>query len=132
MNDNMRVQITADKKKKGFFRVTPHGAIDTESHDDFREHLRPVLKKSTTVILLDLKDVDYISSAGIGVLFSVKNFLKENGGDLLFCHLKPQIQKLFDVMKVLPRKTIFKSLEEADRYLYELMNEEIEKQSGRK
>ncbi len=128
----MRVEIKKDKDRKGFFRVIPHGAIDTESHDEFRKGIEPILVKSTRGVLLDLKDVDYVSSAGIGVFFAVRKTLKSFGANLLFCNLKPQIQKLLDIMKFLPKKTIFKSLEEADRYLYTRIKKELSKSPRRK
>ena len=124
----MRVDIKPNLKKKGFFTVVPCGSIDSESHNNFRESVEPLLVKSTRGILVDLKDVDYISSAGFGVLFSMQHFLKENKSELLFCHLKPHIQKLFDVMKTLPSENVFKSLEEADEYLLNIVEDEIKKQ----
>ena len=125
----MHIDIKPDRNKKGFFTVTPGESIDTDSHDDFRRHLLPILIKSTKGILIDLKKVDYISSAGLGVLFSINRLMKENKGSLLFCHLKPQIERLFDVVKVLPKENQFKSIEEADRFFYAVMNKEIEKQA---
>ena len=125
----MRVDVSANKHRKGYFRVTPHGSIDTDTHDIFRQLVTPILTQSTKGVVIDLKDVDYISSAGVGVIFSIRAFLKETGAHLVFCNLKPQIHKLFDVMKVLPKNRIFRSIEEADAYLYAIMDEEIRKQS---
>ena len=124
----MRVEIKPNKNKKGFFTVIPHGAIDSDSHDNFRQSLDKLLVKSTKGILIDLKKVDYISSAGFGVLFSIQKFLQKQKAELLFCNLKPQIQKLFDVMKVLSSQNIFNSIEEADAYLLDVVKEEIRKQ----
>mgnify|MGYP001559664632 FL=1 len=124
----MRVEIKPNKKKTGFFTVIPYGPIDSDSHDNFRQSLEKLLVKTTHGILVDLKNVDYISSAGFGVLFTIQKFLKKQAAELLFCNLKPQIQKLFDVMKVLPSQNIFNSIEEADAYLLNIVKEEIKKQ----
>ena len=127
----MRVDIQPLPDKPGFFRVTPHGAIDSESHDGFRQQIDPLLKPSTKGIVLDLRDVDYISSSGLGVLFLMKKTMAENKGWLLFCEMKPQIEKLFEVVKALPKDTIFSNFQEADKYFYEIMNREIKRlQSG--
>ena len=125
----MRVDIRPNRKK-GFYTVVPHGSIDTESHDYFRSVVGPLLNKSTKGICVDLKKTDYISSAGLGVLFLIKKFMKENGGDLLFCNPKPQIRKLFETVKVLPKESIFKSLEEADFFFYSIMDQEIERRKN--
>ena len=128
----MHVEISQNKNKKGTFRITPHGSIDTDTHDIFRKLVKPVLTQSTKGVVIDLKDVDYISSAGVGVIFAIRTFVKETGAHLVFCNLKPQIHKLFDVMKVLPKNRIFRSIEEADAYLYAIMDEEIRKQADKK
>jgi anti-anti-sigma factor len=128
----MRVDVTAHKDKPGYFTVTPHGAIESESHAEFRTKITPLLVKTTKGIIVDMENVDYISSAGLGVLFSMKKFLMEGNNDLFFCHLKPQIQRLFDIVKALPRETIFTSLEEADEYFYREMNEVIDEAKKKK
>ena len=124
----MRVEVRPVSEQPGYVSVMPHGPIDTESHDDFRRVVEPVLAdKQLKHLLIDLKDVEYISSAGLGVLFSVKKNLDRQGGELIFCHAQPQILKLFETVKFLPKESVFKSLDEADRYFYGIMNMEIEK-----
>ena len=121
----MHVEIKPNRKKKGYFTVVPHGPIDSDSHQGFREAVEHLLVKTTQGILIDLKSVDYISSAGFGVLFAMQNTLRKNKGELLFCNLKPQIKKLFDVMKALPSENIFSSIEETDSYLMNIVKDEI-------
>ena len=126
----MRVDIEPLPDKPGFFKVTPHGPIDSDTHDGFRERVEPLLTKAIKGIVLDLRNVDYISSSGLGVLFLIKKKLAENKGWLLFCEVKPQIEKLFEVVKTLPTETLFSSFEEADKYFYEIMNREIKRLQG--
>jgi len=129
----MRVEVRKLSDRPGYVAVIPHGSIDTESHDDFRRIIEPVLANNDLKhLLVDLKDVEYISSAGLGVLFSLKKTLGQRGGEIVFCHAQPQITKLFQTVKFLPKESVFTSLEEADRYFYGIMNAEIEKQRGKK
>lgn len=113
----MNVKITEDKKRKGFFRVEPHGDIDSDSYAEFRKKITPLFKSSCKAVLLDLKNVDYISSSGLGVIFSIKKFLVENDGDLVICNLKPQIVRLFEIVHALPKQSIFGTSEDAERHL---------------
>lgn len=124
----MHTKINPNQDKPGYFTVVPQGPIDSDTYLDFDAKIKPLLSKSTKGIILDLAQVDYISSAGLGVLFAIKKFFRENGGDLLFCNLKPQIVRLFEVVNALPKETLFKNTEEADAYLYRIMNKEIEDQ----
>lgn len=128
----MQVKITSNKDKEGYFTVVPYGSIDSDTHEIFKEKVMPVLDKPVKMLLVDLSNVDYISSAGLGVLFTIKKALIANKGELLFCNLKPQIAKLFEVVKALPKESVFRTVEEADRYFYSIMNEEIKRQEKNK
>lgn len=123
----MRVKIEDDKSRARSYIVTPVGSIDSSTYLEFKEKTDPILANKPISIVVNLEGVDYISSAGLGVLFGMKKALKANGGDLYFCHIKPQIRRLFEIVKALPAETLFASYEEADRYLYKMMNDEIEK-----
>jgi anti-anti-sigma factor len=116
------------KDKPGFFTVIPVGSIDSDTHSEFREQIKSLLVPTTKGIVLDFNNVDYISSAGLGVLFGMKKFLTEHKGELLFCNLKPQIKRLFEVVNALPKETLFKSVEEADAYLYKMMNKKLDEE----
>lgn len=122
----MRMNIEANKDRPGFFTITPHGPIDSDTYLDFNDQITPLLQTSTKGIVLDLAHVDYISSAGLGVLFTMKKFLKQNGGELLFCNIKPPIQRLFEIVNALPKETLFRTPEEADAYLFRMMNKQKE------
>jgi anti-anti-sigma factor len=126
MANQLHVKIQPIPDKAGTFMVIPFGPIDSGTYLDFDEKMKPLLAAGTKAIVLDLANVDYISSAGLGVLFTVKKFLKKSGGELLFCNLKPQIKKLFEIVNALPNETLFKSAEEADAYLWKMINEKPE------
>jgi anti-sigma B factor antagonist len=49
-------------------------------------------------LLLDLEGVEYLSSAGLGVLVSLLKKVKAGGGALKLCSLSPSIRELFEVM----------------------------------
>ena len=50
----------------------------------------------------------------------------------LFCKALPQIKKLFEIVKALPQATMFENFEEADRYFYKIMDNEIAKENLKK
>ncbi len=129
---SMHIKVNSNKDREGFYTVLPYGPIDSDTYLDFNDKITPLLVKNTKGITLDLANVDYISSAGLGVLFTMKKFFKDNGGHLLFCNLKPQIVRLFEIVNALPKETLFKNADEADAYLYLMMNQEIERNNEKK
>ncbi len=120
------IHVKVEKRTdRGYaFTVTPYGPIDSDTYLDFDDKTKSLLIASTKAIVLDLANCDYISSAGLGVLFTMKKVMKQNGGELLFLNLKPQIVRLFEIVNALPKETMFKDAEEADAYLYKMMNRE--------
>ena len=127
MAQTLHVKIEKRTDRGYAYTATPYGPIDSDSYMDFDDKIKPILLPTTKAIVLDLANCDYISSAGLGVLFSMKKFLKQNNGELLFLNLKPQIIRLFEIVNALPKETLFKDAEEADAYLYKMMNRDKEK-----
>ena len=59
-----------------------------------------------------MKDLEYISSAGIRVVVKTQKDLKSRNGELYFTNLKPQVKKVFEIINVLPFMQIIDDLDE--------------------
>ena len=81
------------------------------------EEICSILTETTKTLVLDLAGVDFITSAGIGIIAKAKASLKQKGGDLAMINLQPQIIKVFEIMRLLPVLNVFASKEELDEYL---------------
>lgn len=130
MGSKLQVKVSSNPSKPGVYAVTPSGPIDSDTYLDFQEKIKPLLVPDTQGIIVDLAYVDYISSAGLGVLFTMKKFFKQKGTDILFSNVKPQIKRLFEIVNALPKETVFESTEEADAYLYKMMNRRNEEEGA--
>jgi anti-anti-sigma factor len=64
-----------------------------------------------------MKDVEYVSSAGVRVILKARKVLKKQNGQALLMHLQPQVKKVFEIIKALPTTQVFTSVAELDRYL---------------
>ena len=98
-------------------RVILTGRLDTHTYGDLDQQLAPVLGSSIHSLVLDLAGLDYISSAGVRSIFKARKALAARGGKVVVVNPKPQIQKVFDVVKAVPLNEIFTSVAEADAYL---------------
>ena len=81
------------------------------------EVLEGITDESVKMIVLDMKNLTYISSAGIRVLLKTKKHLAPHNGKLTFLNLQPQVKKVFDIIQALPDLRIFESAKELDDYL---------------
>ncbi len=67
------------------------GRLDASQADKARAEL----DKITQSAVVDLQDLEYISSAGLGVLFAAQKRLKEHGQALKLVHLNQHIRDVF-------------------------------------
>lgn len=113
----MSLTINVLPAGKGSQRVAIGGRLDTHTYEDLDEALAPLLTRQLHSLVLDLSELDYISSAGIRSIFKARKALAGHGGKVLVVNPQPQIQKVFDVVKAVPLNDIFGSTAEADAYL---------------
>jgi anti-sigma B factor antagonist len=66
-----------------------------------RNTVREVLKNGGKKIILNLADVNYIDSSGIGELVSTYTTVTNNGGQLKLLNLTKKIQELLAITKLL-------------------------------
>lgn len=65
-----------------------------------RKTVRGLLDEQHTRILLNLGDVDYIDSSGIGELVSAYTTTKGRGGELKLLHLTKKVHDLLQLTKL--------------------------------
>lgn len=113
----MSLSIDIAPASNGNQRVALAGRLDTHTYGELDQQLTPVLESPIRSLVLDLAGLDYISSAGVRSIFKARKALAARGGKVVVVNPKPQIQKVFDVVKAVPLDEIFSSVQEADAYL---------------
>ena len=72
-----------------------------------RHTVRDLLKDNNNKIILNLADVNYIDSSGIGELVSTYTTVASNGGQLKLLGLTSKIQELLAITKLLTVFQVF-------------------------
>ena len=104
-------------RENGNQRVEVGGRLDTHTYSELDDRLTLVLPAKVQSLVLDLAQLDYISSAGVRSIFRARKLLAARSGTLVIANAQPQVQKVFDIVKAVPLSEIFRSVEEADAYL---------------
>jgi anti-sigma B factor antagonist len=65
-----------------------------------RKTIRELLEDNRTKIILNLADVNYIDSSGIGELVSAFTATKKAGGDMKLLHLTKKVHDLLQLTKL--------------------------------
>jgi len=125
----MALDVKIIKKKDYVYLVEVEGSIDSETYQELENELNEIITEKSKAVIFDMGGVDYISSIGIKVIIEAKKTLEEKNASFAMTNLQPQIKKVFDVMKILPMFDIFDDMPEADKYIDQIIKEEIEKKN---
>ena len=102
------------EKKDEYTLVVMNGSMKSEAdYNAFKSSIDAVLKSEEKNIILDMEDVDYINSSGLGRLILTAKKTMEVDGGLKVIKLKDDLKELFTITRLNERIEIFDSEEEA-------------------
>jgi anti-sigma B factor antagonist len=78
--------------------ISPSGDIDAHTSPIFKESIDRSISAGNTMIVFDFTSLNYISSAGIGLLNAALNTLKGKGGKMSIACASPAVLDTLDVM----------------------------------
>jgi anti-sigma B factor antagonist len=92
----MKVNIEQHQNEKDVF-VQVSGEIDAYTAPKLREELLPLTEGNNKVITVNLKDVSYMDSTGLGVFVGMFKQLTKNEGELKLVELSERMKRLFAI-----------------------------------
>ena len=113
----MGLSVTTEQVQSQTIKLILSGRLDTDTAHQLDAEAERVVSEDGIVVVLDLSDLEYISSAGLRSVFKIKKWAKATGGDFVILNPTPQVQKVFEIVKAVPIKSIFNTTEELDEYL---------------
>ncbi len=104
-------------EKKNVFVIKPIGRIDPLTVEDFDEAIADAIKKGKVKIIIDCSRLEYISSAGLGVLIGYIEEVREKNGDIVICCTNPGVYEIFDLLGFTKVYRFFPGLDKAEKFL---------------
>lgn len=74
------------------------GFLDAHTAPKFEDGLQKLIKEERVRIIVNLKNLDYISSAGLGVFMGFIEEIRDKGGDIKLSNLSAKVFKVFDLL----------------------------------
>ncbi len=121
---SLAIAITEDKSFAK--RVALTGRLDTNTAPELEESMDALVAETMSVLIFDLTDLEYISSAGLRVIFKTTKAMHAKDGKCGVLNMQPQIQKVFEIIKALPDVPIFKNDQEMDDYLDSMQQKSLD------
>jgi len=94
------LKVDINERKEGGYLVTLKGSLDNNTYIECGEKLQQIISKKPKVIVLDMRELDYISSAGIGLICKAKHALDKYNGTVKLANLQPKVKNVLDSLKL--------------------------------
>lgn len=76
------------------------GRLDLASGAALKDQIKKLLAKNTTSLHLNLQEVDFINSSGLGALVSIMKEARVKKGRLTLSNLATYVQEIFDITQL--------------------------------
>ena len=78
--------------------LLPAGFINAHTVREFEEAMEALVKGGKYTILLNCRNLSYISSAGLGAIMGLIETVRDHQGDILLSDLQPNVFTIFDTL----------------------------------
>jgi anti-anti-sigma factor len=100
-------------RKNNISTITIGGSLDAKTAPGFNTKLHDEIKKGSTVLIIDMEKLDYIASAGLGVLINCNEEVNKIKGSLRLCKINEKVKKIFKLLGFLSLFKIYATADEA-------------------
>ena len=73
------------------------GSLDSNTSTEFETLIYTALENGQRKLILNLENLDYISSAGIRVMLKTTKDLKRMEGNIVLCALQDYVKEVFEI-----------------------------------
>jgi len=74
------------------------GYLDAHTAPQLENSISQLINDKNYSILVNFKNLDYISSAGLGVFMAFVEELRDNNGDIKLCEMTHKVYQVFDLL----------------------------------
>ncbi len=105
---NIRMEKRSDRAV-----VTVEGRLDTLTAPELESKVLELIHEGQHRVILDLSQLEYISSAGLRTILVAAKQAQANGGDICCCGLNGVVKRVFDVTGFSSMIPVFDSVDSA-------------------
>ncbi len=82
------------------FKATPPQKIDVDNSKDLWVYFKTLISGGARKIFIDLKNVQYIDSSGIGVFINSAKLIRKQAGDIVLANVSEEVRNIFRVINL--------------------------------
>jgi len=107
------VQIELQQARERVTVLAPKGRLDMSTAPLFRERVRELVASGAAHLVVDLEDVTFVDSSGLGAVIGGLKAARQAGGDLRIARPNQQVLLVLDLTSLNRVLRPYGSLEEA-------------------
>jgi anti-anti-sigma factor len=94
--------------------MQPSGRLDVTTAADFRRQVNDIAALATPpkYLLVDLEEITFMDSSGLGALVSALKSIRSSNGDMVICGANDQVQMLFELTSMTKIFKIYPTIDE--------------------
>jgi len=113
--DGIQISVATAGAKQDIYVVKIAGYIDTTTSSELERVIQSLLREQHYKIIIDLQNVDYISSAGWGIFISEIKNIRTHRGDLKLVSMSETVNEVYELLEFSTILTSASNVEEAVR-----------------
>lgn len=113
----MKLTYNLEKQSKAYFLFVKGDLIGDEVGPKLVEFVSDAVNDGVKYFVVDLSEIRYISSSGIGLLITMLTKMRNSGGEVYLTSPSEHVKKLLIITKLNNIFTVFNSIEEAKQKL---------------
>jgi anti-sigma B factor antagonist len=113
----MKLTYNLEKEKKAYFLYVKGDLIGDEVGPQLVEFVSDAVNENIRYFVVDLSQIRYISSSGIGLLITMLTKMRNVGGEVFLTSPSEHVKKLLIITKLNNIFTVYESLAEAKKHL---------------
>ncbi len=102
-------------EKNNYAIVKFKGELDVASSIQARDVLKTLIEKGKVNLIIDLSDLTFIDSSGLGIIVVAYRSVKEKGGSIKFANVNPRVKKLFEITRTEKHFEFYNTVEDAEK-----------------
>jgi anti-sigma B factor antagonist len=91
------MDIQTTKKENGVEIIRVSGRIDPSTSNQLEDKLNGIVSGGSSKLIVNLSNVNFISSNGLRVFLGVLKKVKAQNGDLKICGMDSNVEKIFKI-----------------------------------
>jgi anti-sigma B factor antagonist len=78
--------------------IYPKGHLDAHNVERFEKEMLKQIENNVFNVVVNCKELNYISSAGMGIIMGYLDEIREKGGDIKLCSVDERVYEIFDLV----------------------------------